>query len=339
MEFVALRDLQPGEEIFIDYGQEWEASWGEHSVGEFRHEIGVPDGFFPENWMKTPTVYKVAPFTLKPGEVVHLKWAHNGEPISNSAHAVGLPEDFTKKFREYTDRLGVTDMYKKLLLTEEPILGDNQWFTFNDTIGQEWFAYGYKQREWAFNMHYIAAWDESARQSLLRAMGDAGFDTALEAVGNYLGLDHITCFQASYMGASRCENSVTHSDVFNTDGKSFNVIFPVLLVNGSKPELDIISSDANIVLSVKHIENVALILKDYGGYHKTSPHRYDGADDIRIMIGACCGIIDDTNVKRVKELYDQEVVPPFMDQFDLPLKEIHWSKRGGHSLTKVGSTP
>jgi hypothetical protein len=90
MEFVALRDLQPGEEIFIDYGHEWEASWEEHSVGEFRNEIGMPDGFFPDNWMKTSAVYEVASFApLKPGEVVHLKWDHNGEPpISDSAHAV-----------------------------------------------------------------------------------------------------------------------------------------------------------------------------------------------------------------------------------------------------------
>ena len=182
---------------------------------------------------------------------------------------------------------------------------------------------------------YIAAWDEKARRSLLGAMGEAGFDVALESIGKHLGLNHITCFQASYMGASRCENSVTHSDIFNTDGKSFNVIFPVILVENSPPELDIISSDANIVLPVNYIENVAYFLTDYGGYHKTSPHKFQGAEEIRIMVGSYCAEIDDTNWRRVKHLYDLEVVPPFMDQFDLPLKEVHWSKDGGQSLLDV----
>ena len=30
MEIVALRDIQPGEEVFIDYGQEWEEAWQNH---------------------------------------------------------------------------------------------------------------------------------------------------------------------------------------------------------------------------------------------------------------------------------------------------------------------
>ena len=30
MEFVALKDIQPGEELFVDYGDEWENAWQEH---------------------------------------------------------------------------------------------------------------------------------------------------------------------------------------------------------------------------------------------------------------------------------------------------------------------
>mmetsp|Transcript_17838 Transcript_17838/g.48513 ORF Transcript_17838/g.48513 Transcript_17838/m.48513 type:complete len:842 (+) Transcript_17838:153-2678(+) len=338
MEIVALRDLKPGEEIFLDYGPAWEEAWQKHASGErdggFRHEIGVPNDFYPQKWINTSDLYELEPLDAKPGEVVRLKWKHNGKPVSESAHAVGLPKGFTAKMKEYTDGLGITDMYRTLLLTDEPYLEDNQWFLFNDTSPktQEWFVYGYKQRQWAFNMHYIAAYNERARQSLLAAMGDAGFDVALDAMGKFLGLDHLTCFHASYMGASKCENSVVHSDVFDTDGKSVNVIFPVLLVDGSKPELDIIGSDANVILPVKYMDDVAYFLTDEGGYHKTSPHRYDGADEVRVMVGSYCSQIEETNWQRVKHLYDMEVVPPFMHQFDLPLKEVHWSSQGGHSL-------
>ena len=30
LEFVASRDIQPGEEVFIDYGEEWQNAWDEH---------------------------------------------------------------------------------------------------------------------------------------------------------------------------------------------------------------------------------------------------------------------------------------------------------------------
>ena len=33
MELVALRDLEPGEEIFVHYGEEWHAAWEKHSLG------------------------------------------------------------------------------------------------------------------------------------------------------------------------------------------------------------------------------------------------------------------------------------------------------------------
>ena len=30
MDVVATRDIQPDEEVFIDYGEEWEVAWGDH---------------------------------------------------------------------------------------------------------------------------------------------------------------------------------------------------------------------------------------------------------------------------------------------------------------------
>ena len=44
MDFVATRDIQPDEEILIDYGIEWEKAWDEH-VTAWRSpcESGSPD--------------------------------------------------------------------------------------------------------------------------------------------------------------------------------------------------------------------------------------------------------------------------------------------------------
>lgn len=57
-EYVALRDIAPFEELVLDYGPAWDRAWGQFAglhpyqrSGYFRHEIGVPEGFYPEAWL------------------------------------------------------------------------------------------------------------------------------------------------------------------------------------------------------------------------------------------------------------------------------------------------
>lgn len=57
-EYVALRDIAPFEELVLDYGPEWDQAWGQFAglhpyqrAGYFRHEIGVPEGFYPSAWL------------------------------------------------------------------------------------------------------------------------------------------------------------------------------------------------------------------------------------------------------------------------------------------------
>mmetsp|Transcript_19443 Transcript_19443/g.44443 ORF Transcript_19443/g.44443 Transcript_19443/m.44443 type:complete len:803 (+) Transcript_19443:88-2496(+) len=63
---VALRHITEGEELFVNYGSLWEQAWIRHRTGipnnddhsggsnpaiPFRHEIGLPEGFFPTSWL------------------------------------------------------------------------------------------------------------------------------------------------------------------------------------------------------------------------------------------------------------------------------------------------
>ena len=57
-DYVALRDIHNGEEILLDYGTLWDDAWEQFKdtppyarAGYFRHAIGVPENFFPENWV------------------------------------------------------------------------------------------------------------------------------------------------------------------------------------------------------------------------------------------------------------------------------------------------
>jgi len=338
MEFVALRDIAPGEEIRVNYGTEWENEWikhlehGEAANAPFRHEIGVPSGFFPGRWKSTSVVYEVAGInkTLKPGEVMPMKWAHNGKPVlKKGAFRVGLPRGISAHIKRYAKERGIIGLYRKLL--NETVLRSNDWYVFKSQE-EEWFAHRYESKAWKFDMHYVAAWDEAARTSFLRALGTGGFgETALEGVGKYAGLSNMTCFHASFMGISNCDKSKTHADIFATENSGFNFIFPLVLMKNSKPEFDIQGDDANIVIGVNYEYDVAYALGDWA-YHKTRAIRYDEAGAVRIVVGAYCAEISEKNAKMMKYIYDGEDPAPFVNQFELPIKEVHWGN--GHSLPK-----
>ncbi len=105
----------------------------------------------------------------------------------------------------------------------------------------------------------VSPWNKNARTSFLRALGTGGFDTVLDGMGTYFGLDHMSFFFLGFMGVAEADNSFTHSDVYATGEKGFNTIWPIVIVNGTKPELDIISDDANIVLSINYEHDVAVL--------------------------------------------------------------------------------
>lgn len=73
----------------------------------------------------------------------------------------------------------------------------------------------------------------------------------------------MTCFHTSFMGVSQADNSFTHTDVYASGEKGFNLLWPVLSVNGSSPELDIVSDDTNIVLPVNYDYDVVYALGDW----------------------------------------------------------------------------
>lgn len=85
----------------------------------------------------------------------------------------------------------------------------------------------------------------------------------LDSLGTAFGLDNMTCFHLSFMGVSEADNSFTHTDVYASGEKAVNFLWPMVLVDGSSPELDIVSDDTNVVLSVNYDFDTVFALGDW----------------------------------------------------------------------------
>ena len=355
LEYVALRDITHGEEILLDYGPLWEKNWDEYSgrnafarTEYFRQYIGIPADFFPDKWHNVNSQYEIAEIQdlihkpLKPGEAVPMTWAHNGKPVSPKyAYIVGMEKGFSDEFLKYSEEVGVIELYRKLLTEQEGYVLPSDGFSVykpstlvNDTIRgseMEFFAHRYKSESYNFNMHFVAAWDESARKDVLRAVGDAGFDLAIKGIGERFGYDNLTCFHSSYMGVTQAGGGMVHSDIYATGDKSWNIVFPLITVEGSDPELSIISEKMNTVVGVNYLKDVAYMMGDFG-YHQTRPKRDTNENGVpmRVVFGIYCSQIDRTNIAMIRHVYDGDDPAPFADQFvSLPTKEAHWSKDSG----------
>jgi hypothetical protein len=365
-EYIALRDIEKDEEILIDYGSLWEHAWYNFQThayargsGYFRHPIGVPDGFYPNNWLHVTDKYEIAEIKdlenkpLEPGVALPMTWVHNGKALSpKSGYIVGLEKGFSDRFLDYSEKTGVIELYRKLLTEQEGFrLKSDEFTTYKPGVltntskasakELEFFAQKYKANSYKFNMHFVAAWNEAARKSVIEGLGDAGFDLAIKAIGERFGYDNITCFHASYMGMTYCDKAKPHSDIYATQDKSWNIVFPLITVEGTDPELSIMAEDMNTVVGVHYLKDIAYAMGDFG-YHQTRPSNYydpaqsngeESTVPIRIVFGAYCSQIDETNVAMLRHIYDGDDPAPFADQFNqLPMREVHWTKTGSATL-------
>ena len=292
---------------------------------EFRHEIGVPDGFFPSIWNEEP-VYKLAPLTapLKPGDFELMRFAHNGKVIAKNGWLVGIPPSVTSYLRNYCDTLGITGLFRQLLFDRPISIND---YEIEKLVGlkgnvEEWY-FQRPSKRWSSNMHWISPWNEVARLSYLEALGKGGFSTVLDSAGYWFHLDNLTCFHNSFIGVSECDDSYLHTDFDETGRKSFNFVFPLKVVQGSAPELDILSDDYNVLLSVNYEYDVAVTVGDWT-WHKTAAINYTGMekDKFRMMASVYCSEIDHQNINSIRQTYGIEDPAPFYGQFDNP--EVHW---------------
>ena len=59
------------------------------------------------------------------------------------------------------------------------------------------------------DMHWFDAADEASHEDSLRALAKGGFDEVLNAIGTYLGLDHLVTFSIGLLAVTKADKGVS----------------------------------------------------------------------------------------------------------------------------------
>jgi SET domain len=343
MEFVALKDILPGDEVFLDYGPEFANAWNQHinrdsdAETPFRHEIGVPPGFYIDRWMRSDPkpLGDFIPSPLAPGQMAVIRWNDSSKVATPWAFRIGLPIRVRKKLLYYCDKMGITDILRHVTLEGNALKPGTE--THMALEGDDW----YLQRpdsNWRSNMHWFSPGAGPAHEHYLQALSVAGFDEVLKGIGEHLGMEGLVAFHVTFIGVSYSNRGYLHRDVDHTGGKVYNIIIPLLLANETGPELDLeIWKPDNFCLKpdlpadekcrigrYRYEYDVASLMGD-DAVHATSACDYRYRKEMRMAATVYVADVNDMNAANIIRHFTQAYPPRDIDLLK-SWSGLHWKK-------------
>ncbi|KAL3906768.1 MAG: hypothetical protein SGILL_009141, partial [Bacillariaceae sp.] len=317
---VAMRRLSPGEELLLDFGDAFEEEKNPKTTSTtvVLQERSVPDGFFPDSWLRRETrtlasdMPEFALPKLEPGQ-----------------HRVGFPPSVADTMQEWAEEIGLMDHLKRYVFDKPLDVGTSERVRFNN--GTWWTRrFGH---QWASNMHYITTDDDESNEQMFRALARGGFDKVLAGIGKHFNWTQVTCFYPSYIVVNHCVKSNVHSDSDLPNVK--NLIFPVLQVPGnSDPELILAEDDSFSTYVPYKYEREHGILLGKDGMHGTAPTDYrddTGGGGVRVVVSVYMADFskDDEDLEQFIKDWVQD--PPYPKYYRGQLrhaltKRIHWHR-------------
>ena len=357
VDYVAMSDIDVGDEIFLNYGPEWQSAWDQFKFlsrcdfqpgdanlpdspgdetctpaqtqqGAFRHEIGVPDGFFPDQWVG-PDPKPLGDF-LRPkmevGQIEQIRWSETEVPVTN-AYLMRLNPRVREVLLEYCDKMGITEKFRDLTYRGNSLQPNQEGKL--ELQGLNWYI----QRPphyWKSNMHWISPLDALSHSDYLRALSAAGFDEVLRKIGHHFGLEGLACYHVTFIAVSHSQQGYIHYDMKRTGNRVFNVIIPLILANNTGPELDLqagTTGDANFPVGrLKYEYDVATLIGD-DAYHGTSAVDYRLSKEMRMAATVYIADIQKDNIDSIMADYTQNYPPPRRKDLLLGMAGIHWKRK------------
>lgn len=250
-----------------------------------------------------------------------MSWG-GGNRISKNMYRVSLPSTLLHELRTYANNMRITDFYRSLVIDGPPFNpGQEKLVTFQN---QNWMVHRPKSH-WKSNMHWLSPADETAHDDYLTILSAGGFDKVLKSIGEYFKLNGLSAYHLSFIGVSQCERGFIHTDVNNSGLAAFNLIIPLILVEGEGPELEILSDDETTTRYYQYEYNVASMIGD-DALHATASCDYMAKGKMRICATVYVGDITTTNVRNLLMSLTQAYPPVGNAKHLLDRAGDHWSK-------------
>mmetsp|Transcript_6731 Transcript_6731/g.13492 ORF Transcript_6731/g.13492 Transcript_6731/m.13492 type:complete len:795 (+) Transcript_6731:207-2591(+) len=252
---------------------------------------------------------------LQVGEMFPIVWRDSGKRPADYAFQIRLPPALTTELLAYSDRVGITDLFRSLL-GSDPIEPKEEHsgkiLTLND--GNIWYAQRPAKR-WQSNMHWVSPADEKTHEDYLKVLASGDFDSVLDSIGRYLGLKGLAAYHLTFIGVSHSVKGFVHHDFDETGASVYNVIIPLILDEGADPELIITDSrDGDRVGGLKYQVGYAGMMGD-GALHGTEACDYRQSGGMRL---AATVYIADINEGNANAIADQTLTQIF------PLQDTKW---------------
>jgi hypothetical protein len=265
--------------------------------------------------------FLVATSELKPNEIAPMLLQGTDERLTENLYQANLPDELTTELLAFCDRMGITEKFRSLLIDGPPHEPGHS--EYMEQQGVSWYVQRPNKR-FKSNMHWISPGDEGAQTKYLEALGAGGFDKFLKSLGNYLGMDGLVCYHLTFIGVTYSRRSFVHYDFKKTDAKAFNVIIPLILVNDTNPELDVRSTDGNILAGYQYQHGEGSVIGD-NAYHGTAAVNYVGTGQMRMGATVYIADVNAGNVDGILADYTQ-AYPPRNATRLLSRAGIHWKR-------------
>jgi hypothetical protein len=178
-----------------------------------------------------------------------------------------------------------------------------------------------------FDMLFMVPADEAAHTDFLKAMAEyTDFNDVLAAVGTHFGWHGAVVTHISLLAISSGDHADTHSDFDDTGGnKAFNMLIPMMLVDGSEPELLVDGAD-QIRGQLKYQEHESVMVGDYA-FHATKriDYRELEGNQFRFFCGIYIADVNEENKFEAMPTYYKAGYPHHDPELGLRNAGSHWN--------------
>lgn len=267
--------------------------------------------------------------SLEPGEIFPIVWRDDILKVTAPyAFQIGVPPELTVELLNYSNRIGLTNVMRELV-GPSPIeavdSGSAHEFRKLDD-GNEWYVQR-PSTKWRSNMHWISPSDERTHEEYLQVLARGNFDSVLDAIGTYLGLEGLVAYHLTFIGVSHSEKGYMHRDTHHTGGSVYNVIIPLILEDDASPELAMTDEDDETRYgTLKYRINTAVMMGD-DAMHGTEACDYRKRNGMRLAATVYIADVSDSNAEQIASTTLTQIFPLSNPNWLLAEAGRHWTDR------------